>query len=333
MRFSLLLPLSLMACATVPDAPGALVPAVAETQPVATRNDDAADDPAIWRNDEKPTESLIVGTDKNLGLYVYNLDGEELSFSPAPALNNTALVELADGTILVGASDREQPQRPQAQFYRLDPQTGQLTPLGAAAVGTGEAYGFCMALRGGGAFAYLGTKEGSFYEIALRADAFEPTGRSYSVETQPEGCVVDPRTDTLYVGEEIRGIWSFDLKGAPAPGSLLASVAPAELVADVEGLALAPQGDTGGYLIASSQGDNRYAVYELPSGAFAGRFGIGGGALDSTEETDGIDLVLGGFGPDYPDGLFVAQDGITGTGQQNFKFASWADIKAALSLD
>jgi 3-phytase len=41
----------------------------------------------------------------------------------------------------------------------------------------------------------------------------------------------------------------------------------------------------------------------------------------------------GDFGPDYPAGLFVAQDGDNIPDAQNFKLVSWADIKAALKLD
>ena len=101
-------------------------------------------------------------------------------------------------------------------------------------------------------------------------------------------------------------------------------------MADVEGLALAPQGRKGGYLVASSQGDNAYVLYRLPDLAYAGRFRIAAGPLGSVEETDGIELKLGNFGPDYPAGLFVAQDGMNAPAAQNFKLVSWAEVLAAL---
>ena len=58
---------SLAACATtpMPGDPAVPVYAVAETVPVATANEDAADDPAIWRNAASPSDSLIVATDKD----------------------------------------------------------------------------------------------------------------------------------------------------------------------------------------------------------------------------------------------------------------------------
>ena len=93
------------ACATVPPImgdPAVTVTARAETPPVGTANEDAADDPAIWRNAADPAASLVVGTDKKGGLYVYDLKGAQKSFLAAPGLNNVDLVELPDGRVLVG---------------------------------------------------------------------------------------------------------------------------------------------------------------------------------------------------------------------------------------
>ena len=56
------------------------------------------------------------------------------------------------------------------------------------------------------------------------------------------------------------------------------------------------------------------------------------GAIGGSEETDGIELMLGDFGPDYPGGLFIAQDGENGAAAQNFKLVAWADIVKALGL-
>ena len=139
----------------------------------------------------------------------------------------------------------------------------------------------------------------------------------------------DPRDGTLYVGEETRGIWRF-APGA-SEGELVAQTDGRQLVADVEGLAIMPQGDNGGWLVASSQGDNAYALYRLPDMAPVSRFRIGAGKFGATQETDGIDLVPGDFGPDYPNGLFVAQDGDNRPYAQNFKLVSWQTILEAVN--
>ena len=54
--------------------------------------------------------------------------------------------------------------------------------------------------------------------------------------------------------------------------------------------------------------------------------------LPVAEEHDGIEVALGDFGPEFPQGLFVAQDGQNAPEAQNFKLVSWQDIKAALNL-
>src|SRR3546814_4444097 len=76
---------------SLPPAPTVAVTAVAETDAVATRDADAADDPAIWRNADDPQASLIVATDKKAGLYVYGFDGAKRSYIDAGRVNNVEL--------------------------------------------------------------------------------------------------------------------------------------------------------------------------------------------------------------------------------------------------
>jgi 3-phytase len=105
------------------------------------------------------------------------------------------------------------------------------------------------------------------------------------------------------------------------------------LVPDVEGLALATEGEDGGYLVASSQGDNAYVVYRLPGMEPLGRFRIAAGTFGATEETDGIELDPRSFGPEYPGGLFVAQDGINPPAAQNFKLVRWDEVLERLESE
>jgi 3-phytase len=151
--------------------------------------------------------------------------------------------------------------------------------------------------------------------------------------TQSEGCVVDDRTGVLYVAEEDVGLWKFDAASdGPVTATALAKADGNEIVMDAEGVALAPMGADGGYVIVSSQGDNAYAVYKLPEAGYVGRFRIGTGVVDGVQETDGIELMLGDFGPQFPNGLFVVQDGDNAPETQNFKLVSWGDIVGALGL-
>ena len=330
---------SLTACATtppVPNTPASQVVARGETIPVGTGgNADAADDPAIWRNATDPAASLIVATDKKAGLHVYGLDGKSRAFDPAGQLNNVDLIELADGRVLVAASDRNDLAAARLRLYWLAT-TGKLTPYGTVTGGAGEAYGLCLWQADGAIHAFSVLKPGDVHQVRIDIAGPTPSGtivRSLKIPTQTEGCVVDPRTRTLFVGEETAGIWRFGASAdAPVAGELVARVDGRHLTADVEGLTIAPEGADGGWLIASSQGDNAYALYRLPDLAPAGRFRIAAGTYGATEETDGVAVALGDFGPNFPGGLFVAQDGANAPAQ-NFKLVAWDDIVAALSAN
>lgn len=313
--------------------PAAAVTATAETVPVGTSAEDAADDPAIWRNRADPLASLIVATDKRAGLYVYGLDGKVRDYHRDGALNNVDLIELADGKVLVAASDRNDLKAAKLRLYRLDTAAARLVPLGTVPAGQGEAYGVCLTQAGANVDAFSVLKDGTIVQLRLSAGS-EVTAREVrrlKLATQSEGCVVDRRDGSLYVGEERAGVWRFAAAAdAPVTGTLVARADGQQLVADVEGLALAPVGADGGWLIVSSQGDNAYALYSLPDIKPAGRFRIAAGRYGSTEETDGIELILGDFGPDYPRGLFVAQDGMNAPTAQNYKLVSWAKVRQAV---
>jgi myo-inositol-hexaphosphate 3-phosphohydrolase len=333
--------LVLAACETTPPPSPlatASVPALAETDPVASV-DDAADDPAIWRNAADPAKSLVVGTDKKAGLHVFDLGGKRLSFTPSPRLNNVDLRETARG-VLVAASDREDLLNARMDLYLLDIATATLKPLGRYPSGPGEAYGMCLWKRSGdGAlFGFVVLKDGRIDQLAIDLSGAAPKVtkvREMKLGTQSEGCIADDRTGLLYVAEEDVGLWRFAADpSAPVTATAIAKADGKEIVMDAEGLAIAPEGTDGGWLIASSQGDNAYTVYALPGVTYAGRFRIAGaGGVDGTFETDGIELVTGDFGANYPQGLFVAQDGDNAPETQNFKYASWADVIAALKLN
>lgn len=321
------------ACATIPVTgdPATPVFAVAETEPVGTANEDAADDPAIWRNAASPADSLIIATDKKGGLYVYGLDGAIRSFHAQPGLNNVDLVDMGEEGIIVFASDRSDLANGRIALFRLDTATAQLDPIGTLAAGPGEAYGICGYRAASGELTiYTAPKEGNIGEWAVTLGS-QPSIRqlrAMRVPSQPEGCAIDGRNGTLYIGEEAAGIWRF--AAGQTSGELVARVDNRNLVADLEGLALVTEGETGGWLYASSQGDNTYMRFSLPDIQPAGRFRIAESEFGSAEETDGIEAMRGDFGPTFPGGLFVAQDGINGFGAQNFKLVPLGAIEAAL---
>lgn len=320
--------------------PATAVQARGETVPVGTVNADAADDPAIWRNAVNPAASLIVGTDKKAGLYVYDLGGSVKNFVNAGNVNN---VDLRDNVIingqsgvLVAASDRNDLANSKLALFALDTTLTTLRPLGNVPSGTGEAYGICLYRHTTGLYAFMVVKDGTINQVKLDVSGPMPSAqivRTLKLATQSEGCVVDEATGRLYVAEEDVGLWRFD---ASPTGSLtptkIAAADGKNIVADAEGVAIADDPLAGRFIIVSSQGDNAYSVYRATNDSYVGRFRIEAGNVGATEETDGIEAIVGDFGPAFPGGLFIAQDGYNGAGAQNFKLVAWDDIKTALGI-
>lgn len=345
----LLLAAALAGCAGGPrpalsTAPStASVPAARETAAVASA-EDAADDPAIWRNAADPAASLIVATDKKAGLYVYDLDGKVRSQFAAGRVNNVDLrgdvpIGGARG-VLVGASDRNDLTHGKIALFRLDTAKGALVPLGVLLAVPGEAYGFCFWRRAAdqAVFAFLIMKDGTIAQARVDLAGAAPrleVVRTVKLGTQSEGCVADDRTGVLYVAEEDVGVWRLDADpSSKAAPKMFAPVDSKTLFADAEGLALARQGRNGGALIVSSQGDSAYAAYRLADGRFLGRFRIvaGPSGVGGTSETDGIEVSVEDFGPAFPQGLMIAQDGDNAPAAQNFKLVGWREVRKALGL-
>jgi 3-phytase len=316
------------------DVPTAQVQAIGETQAVASAHD-AADDPAIWRDPRNPARSLIVATDKKAGLNVYDLNGKLLSSFAAGRVNNVD-VRVVGKRVLVAASDRNDVAHGKLALFDLNTKSGVLTEIGRFDAGAGEAYGLCMyapSRRDLSAFVVM--KDGTIVQMAIAttgAVTATPV-RTMKLATQSEGCVVDDRTGTLFVGEEDVGIWRFGANvGDPVEGIKVIAVDNQRLFADVEGVAIARKGRRGGWLVASSQGDSAYAVWRLSDLAYQGRFRIAAGKFGATSETDGIEVNTAGFGRGREGGLMLAQDGDNAPSAQNFKIVRWADIVKQLKL-
>ena len=322
---------------------GTPVPAAAETPSVGTAARDAADDPAIWVDPKDRTRGVIIGTDKQAGLYVYDLAGRQLQYLPGGKPNNVDLREgfatPSGARVLVAVSDRGRPGAGAALFL-LDPATLKLTLWGAVPVDLTEPYGLCLARRDNAFLMIVNGTDGQVRQmrVAMGADGRPQVSeeRRFAVATQPEGCVADDARGWLYLGEEGRGIWRFDLGSTAAPGALIATAPSAMLTPDVEGLALLDDGPET-WLIASSQGDSAFAVWRVDGAepVYRGRFSVmAAGGVDAVTGTDGVTAQGGAVGG-FPGGLVVMQDdvdqGSTGA-RQNFKLVDWREVRRALGL-
>lgn len=320
-----------------PTPPSPIVLAAVETAPVASRGD-AADDPAIWVNPVDPARSLVLGTEKQAGLYVYRLDGAVAQFLPVGRLNNVDLrqgVTVGDFTGDIAAATNRSDDTVVLFTITAD---GVLAPAGSFASAVAEPYGFCLGLVADVFTAFVTHKTGEVVAYAVEDFSSVRETARLSFSSQLEGCVFDDARQTLYIGEETVGVWKsgFD-SGAPADPVLVDEVgSESGIAADVEGLAIYATGPEAGYLIASSQGNNLFMVYDRAGdNAFLGHFAIAAGPdIDGVFETDGIEATPAALGPNFPRGAFVAQDGFNDGGKapQNFKIVDWREIEKTLNL-
>jgi len=316
-----------------------------ETEP-ADSYGDAADDPAIWVDQRDPSRSVVIGTDKKLGLNVYDLKGKRLQVVPDGRMNN---VDLREGfmlagkpTIVVAATNRTTRS---ISLYRFDPATRRLTSIadGTLESGMSDPYGLCM---------YHSAKSGDYYVIANDSEdgkyrqwrLLDRNGkagielvREIAVGSQAEGCAADDELGQLYIAEEDVGLWVYAAE--PDGGEDRTAIDKTEggnLTADVEGVAIYRAANGKGYVIASNQGEDNYAVYRRePPHEFVGKFHVVANealGIDGSSETDGLDVVSAPLDADYPAGLLVVQDGrnLMPSQRQNFKYVSWQDVMQAL---
>lgn len=315
-----------------------------------TQDDEAAqtpllgdsDDPAIWVNPENGDESLVIGTLKDGGLAVFDLQGNVVQ-TVLPAefsdirYNNVDLVyefELGGESVdLAVVSDRKNDT---LAIFKVNPDTQQLEDVTADGiletifdVDDGEATAYGLAI-------YTSPVSGTSYVFVTQADGNQvaqlelvddngqvsanvvrvldlpvPTGEPE--DSQSEGIVVDQELGLLYVAlEEEVGILKFSAE--PDGGDSFQVIQPVDadyLVPDIEGLSIYYGADGNGYLIANSQGDSSYAVFtrEGPN-EYLGSFVVGGsGPIDQVNESDGLDVINVPVGSAFPNGLLVLQDG------------------------
>ena len=290
-----------------------------ETSPVASGGD-AADDSVVIALE---SGVLLLGTNKRKGLEVYEASGELVQQLDRGRLNNVdATFDDSTDAHRVAASNRTNST---VDVFSVSDAEAEVSFVKAFPVPLTEPYGLCVSSDA----IFVGDKEGLVIQYSwsgLEKDR-------YQFDTQTEGCVVDEQDGQLFVGEEGRGIWRVDL--ASAERTLFAAIDgnARGLVADVEGLDLY-QSDDARYLVASSQGDNTFIVYDLDTATQLTKFRVGpSDQIDGVSETDGI-AVYEGTMPGFPDGALIVQDGVNEDNgdsvNQNFKWINWAQIQALL---
>lgn len=316
------------------------VNALVETIPVESLGD-AADDPAIWVSQASPTIVRILGTDKKRGLMVYDLEGRTLQSLPVGRLNN---VDIRSGfnwngqnVDLAVATNRDNNS---LHAFAIHPHNGEVSEIGELPTDAKELYGLCMYRdKDGHIDAIFNDKDGRFFQYRLRGDKgiLEAQSlRSFSVSSQPEGCVADDESGQLFIGEEAYGVWTL-----PANGASHADLQPVIntghiLQADVEGIAL-HRDRNNTRLVVSSQGNDSYVILDAkPPFKVLGHFSVSlnpATGIDGVSETDGLAVTSQSLGGPWSRGMLVVQDGRNRmpVENQNFKYVPWAAVESTLS--
>jgi 3-phytase len=218
----------------------------------------------------------------------------------------------------------------------------------------------------GGAFGYSDVRH-----LDMPGELRLPDGTTWvpceepGVLPQLEGTAVDQRNGAVYAAQEDVGLWRIQLPLGSRRPVLVDRVAdfgihdvfdeeseecvPVDedatgfggpnLVADAEGVDVYYGHGATGYVIVSSQGDDRYAVYSTTGGNRSlGTFLVRGAGVDDVNGSDGLAVTNRPVGR-YRQGLIVSHDEPeTGAGVDedrdptNFSLVDWADIANALDL-
>jgi 3-phytase len=313
---------------------------------VVPHKGDAADDPAIWIHPTAPEESLVLGTDKQGGLFAYEMDGgihQVISDGSQP--NNVDVLygfPMGSNTVDLALAAVRKKGACGFKIWAIDAGRRELTDVTAggviAAFGGAEPYGSCAyrsAVSSHSHF-FVNNKRGEVEQYQLadagRGKVAARKVREFKVKSITEGCVADDDLGVFYLGEENVGIWKFGAEPEGGDhGTLIARVGEHGLKADVEGLTIYCGTQGRGYLIASSQGNNTFKVYDRqPPHRFLLTVDPKGGRIDDVSDTDGICVASCPTSRLFPKGIFIAQDGGKFGGKQNFKLYAWEDIAGSV---
>ena len=331
------------------------VEAIYETPPVITEGD-AADDPAIWVNKNNPSNSIIFGTDKKSGIYSYNLQGQELSYTNLGRINNvdTRSMNLGDDenvsdfTFLFGSNrtlgsvdlwvfeDNKTRQKLKNNSWEV-PSKPSFRGKSNIIV-----YGICAGIDPKyGLVAFLTEDTGPRVEVWNLTDNGLDLITTFNNGGESEGCVYDDFNRTLFISEEeVRGVLkayrlddSFDFSEP-----YIVDSREGQIGGDPEGVSLYKTSNNSGYLILSSQGDSKFNLYDrnYPYD-YITSFRIGSSkSIDNVTDTDGIETINFKLSDEYPEGIMIAQDGLNKDGyktkRQNFKIVSFKDVLDALNV-
>jgi 3-phytase len=315
------------------------------------------DDPAIWVNTEDPSQSLIIGTDKDEdgALYVFDLEGNVIEEKVIRNLKRPNNVDVEYGLILNGvATDIAVTTERLTHKIRVFSLPDMVeVDNGGITVFEGEELNLPMGIAlykrpvDGAIFAIVGRKEGPV-DLYLWQYLLEDDGSgnvkatkvrsfgSYSGLKEIESIAVDDQLGYVYYSDEQYGVRKYHADpDALDADKELGIIYTQDYLDDNEGISIYCIDDKTGYILVSDQSANRFRIYpregapeeidiEDPEDYVPARPHLHKllKMVDvSTNNSDGSDITSVPVSEKFPGGLFVAM-----SDDKTFQYYSWVDI-------
>lgn len=341
---SLLALVAFLSGAAVSAQPVTVAPTL-ETQPDPGTTAGNLRDVALWVNPADAGASLLITAydNPNAGLVTFGMDGRQLEteLPDGPTLG----VAVRDGFPLAGGS-RTLAVTANVNFnglaaYVVDPQgADRLVRIGPAGFLSGTAFSSVALYRStatGRFYVFAGTQGGLLQQFELTGEDGGVTATAVRTLKTGGGGVAglaaDEDTGLLFVTEAGQGLWRYSAE--PDGGQTrqqVSAVGGGQLNTDVGRVALYRARNGEGYVIVADTAADAFAVFERRSQVFVGSFQlVADGGIDRVEDPVALAVSSRPVGPDFPDGVFVAHDGLDTP--DNLKLASWSAVAGAFNPD
>lgn len=303
------------------------------------------DDPAIWINPSDPSQSLIIGTDKDAegALYVFDLSGKKIDSLIVRGLQRPNNVDVAYGLKmgdrLVDFAVTGERMTSKLRFYSLpDMKEIQVGGIEVYQGETAEMYRDLMGVAvyhdkvNGKHYVIAGRKTGPTdgtylwqYEIkgsetGITLELVRKFGK-YSGTKEIEAIAVDNELGYIYYSDEGVGVRKYHAD--PAKGNEeLALFATEGFTQDHEGISIYKLNETTGYILVSDQEVNQFHVFPregAPSNPH--QHDLITIIKTSTVSSDGSEVTSLPLNSTFTKGLFVAM-----SDDKTFQIYRWEDL-------